>query len=62
LDAAAGEAGIGFEAANIIALPAVEGDGDFGELAHGFFGIDAPGGELFFGEGIGVGHRGLLGR
>ena len=53
---AAAEGGGGFEAGDVVALPAVEGDGDGGECGEGFVGVYAEGGVLFFGEGVGGGH------
>ncbi len=48
-DAAGEGLGSGLEAAYIIALPAVEGDGDFGQFLHGEFGIDSEFGVAVFG-------------
>lgn len=53
-DAAAEGLGGVFEAGDVVALPAVEGDGDGGELAEGGFGIDAEGGVAFLSEAVGV--------
>jgi hypothetical protein len=40
-----------FEAANVVALPAVKGDGNAGELRNGLIDINANFGVSFFGEG-----------
>ena len=39
-----------FESAHVIALPAVERNGDLGQPAHGSVGIDAQGGESLAGR------------
>ena len=59
LDAAAGGGlGVGFKPRDVVALPAVEGDGDGGERLEGGLGVDAPLGELVAGGGV-VGHSSL---
>jgi hypothetical protein len=45
--------GGGFEAADIVALPAVDRDRGAGEGLEGFFGVDAEGGVGFAGEVVG---------
>ncbi len=42
-----------FKAADIVALPAVQADGNFFQAGEGFFGIHAQGGVAFFGEVVG---------
>ena len=42
------------ETADIVALPAMEGEGDSGELLEGAVGVDAQGGVAFFGQGVGA--------
>ena len=44
-----------FKTADIITLPAVEGNRDGGELGHGRIGIDAEVGILGLGEFVGLG-------
>ena len=44
-----------FEAAHVIALPAVERDGNLRESAEGAVHIDAEGGVAFVGESVGGG-------
>ncbi len=51
---AAGERAAGvLEAAHVIALPAVQGEGDGGEGVEGGIGVHAQGGVALFGEGVG---------
>ena len=53
LDAAAGEAGIGFlKSADIIALPAVQRNGNRLPCCECGFGVHAEGGVLFEGGGV----------
>lgn len=54
--AGAGVAGGVFKAAHVVALPAVQRDGNGGEGREGGVGIDAPRGKLFAGGGVGGGH------
>ena len=42
------------EAADIIPLPAMNGDGDVGKLLECFSGVHAQGGIAFFGEAVGL--------
>ena len=42
------------EAADVIALPAMDGNRDAGKLLEGFVGVHAQGGIAFFGEAIGL--------
>ena len=58
LNAAAGEHCIWFfKTADVVSLPAVQGDRRSGERGEHGLGIDAEGGITFFGEGVGcVGH------
>ncbi len=57
LNATAGERGIGFfKAADIVSLPAMEGNGDAGESGKSDFGLNAETGVRFLGERVGSGH------
>ena len=51
-DSAGSASGIRFESADVIALPAVEGDRDGGKFFQCGVGIDADGGVVLFGEPV----------